>query len=130
VPRSLARWSLAGAPLILGADHPPDPRRPDPAGNRAVLAVDQDRAAADRVLDAGRDQVFAKIGPNGTWFIAIFNTGTASRRTFRMPLSQLGIDRPIRVTGLWTGRSAGTVSGTYPTNVAPGGVSLIAAAPA
>jgi hypothetical protein len=47
-----------------------------------------------------------------------------------MPLSQLGIDRPIRVTGLRTGRSAGTVSGTYTTNVGPGGVSLIAAAPA
>jgi hypothetical protein len=70
--------------------------------NRAVLAVDQDRTAADRVLEAGREQVFVKIGPNGTWFIRIFNTDTASRRTFRIRLSQLGIDRPIRVTDLWT----------------------------
>jgi len=84
----------------------------------------------DGVLEAGREPVFTKIGPNGTWFVGIFNTGTASRRTFRIPLSQLGIDSPIRVTDLWTGRSAGTVSGTYTTDVAPGGVTLIAAAPA
>jgi hypothetical protein len=30
--------------------------------NRAVLAVDQDRTTADRVLDAGREQVFTKLG--------------------------------------------------------------------
>jgi alpha-galactosidase len=127
----LALWSLAGAPLILGADlthlTPADRTLLE---NRAVLAVDQDRTAADRVLDAGREQIFTKIGPNGTWFIGIFNTGTASRRTFRISLSQLGIDSPIRVTDLWTGRSAGTVSGSYTTDVAPGGVTLIAAAPA
>lgn len=127
----LALWSLAGAPLILGTDlthlTPADRTLLE---NRAVLAVDQDRTAADRVLDAGREQVFTKIGPNGTWFIGIFNTGTASRRTFRISLSQLGIDSPIRVTDLWTGRSAGTVSGSYTTDVAPGGVTLIAAAPA
>ena len=87
-------------------------------------------AAADRVLVDGSEQVFTKLDPNGTWFIGIFNTGTASRQTFRVRLSQLGIDRPVRVTDLWTGRSAGTVSGTYTTAVAPGGVTLISAAPA
>jgi alpha-galactosidase len=99
-------------------------------GNRAVLAVDQDRTAADRVLDAGREQVFTKIGRTERGSSASFNIGTASRRTFCISLSQLGIDSPIRVTDLWTGRSAGTVSGTYSTDVAPGGVTLIAAAPA
>lgn len=127
----LALWSLAGAPLILGADlthlTPADRTLLE---NRAVLAVDQDRTAAGSVREAGSEQVFAKIEPNGTWFIGIFNTDTASWRTFRVPLSQLGIDRPVRVTDLWTGRSAGTVSGTYLTTVAPGGVTLISAAPA
>jgi hypothetical protein len=118
----LARWSLAGASLILGTDlthlTPADRTLLE---SRAVLAVDQDRTAADRVLDAGREPVFTKIRPNGTWFIGIFNTGTASRRTFRISLSPLGIDSPIRGTDPWTGRSAGTVSGTYTTDVAPAG---------
>jgi alpha-galactosidase len=127
----LALWSLAGAPLIIGADLTHlDPADRALLENRAVLAVDQDRTAADRVLVDGSEQVFAKFDPNGTWFIGIFNTGTASRQTFRVRLSQFGIDRPVRVTDLWTGRPAGTVSGSYTTTVAPGGVTLISASPA
>jgi hypothetical protein len=59
----LALWSLAGAPLILGADlthlTPADRTLLE---NRAVLAVDQDRTAADRVLDAGPDRSSPKLG--------------------------------------------------------------------
>jgi hypothetical protein len=126
----MALWSLAGAPLILGTDL----TRLTPAdqaivSNRAVIAVDQDGIAARRVIDSASVQVFAKRQPNGIWYIGVFNTGTSTRRTFRVPLAQLGLGSAISAADLWTGRSLGIVSGSYTATIAPGGVSLISARP-
>ncbi len=127
----MALWSLAGAPLILGTDL----TRLTPADqaileNRAVIAVDQDRIAARRVIDGAGEQVFVKRQPGGLWYAGVFNTGTSAPRTFRIPLAQLGIGGAVTITDLWTGRSLGVVNGSYTATVAPGGVSLISASPA
>jgi hypothetical protein len=128
----MALWSLAGSPLLLGTDL----TRLTPADlaileNRAVLAVDQDGIAARRVIDdsGAGEQVFVKRQPDGVWYIGVFNTGTVAPRTFRVPLARLGLGGEVRVTDLWTGRSLGTVSGSYAATIAPGGVSLISARP-
>jgi hypothetical protein len=128
---TMALWSLAGAPLILGSDL----THLDTADlailrNRAVIAVDQDGIAARRVVDRPGEQVFAKRQPDGLWYVGVFNTDTSSRRTFLVSLAQLGLGGRVRVTDLWTGRSLGVVSGRYTVTVAPGGVSLISARPA
>jgi alpha-galactosidase len=127
----MALWSLASAPLILGTDL----TRLNAADlalltNRAVIAVDQDGIAARRVIDHGSEQVFVKRQPDGTWYAGLFNTGTTARRTFRVSLAQLGMAGAVRATDVWTGRSLGTVRGSYSVTVAPGGVSLISARPA
>ena len=85
-----------------------------------------DPSVAEANYDCGRMDGINYAAPGAQQYLGIFNTGTASRQRFRVRLSQLGIDRPIRVTDLWTGRSAGT----YTTAVAPGGVTLISATPA
>jgi alpha-galactosidase len=126
----MSLWSLAGSPLILGTNL----TRLAPADlamleNRAVIAVDQDGIAARRVVHSGSEQVFVKRQPNGVWYIGVFNTDTSARRTFRVWLAQLGLILPVKVIDLWTGRSLGTADGSYTATIAPGGVSLISAAP-
>jgi len=127
----MALWSLAGSPLILGTDL----TRLTPADlaileNRAVIAVDQDGIAARRVIDGAGEQVFVKRQPGGVWYAGVFNTDTSAPRTFRVPLARLGIGGAARATDLWTGRSLGTVSGSYTVTIAPGGVSLLSVRPA
>jgi hypothetical protein len=126
----MSLWSLGGAPLILGADLT-HLAAVDKAmlENRAVIAADQDGIAARRVVHSGSEQVFAKRQPNGVWYIGVFNTDISARRTFRVRLAQLGLTHAVTATDLWTGRSLGTVSGSYTVTIAPGGVSLISAAP-
>ena len=92
-----------------------------------MIAVDQDGIAARRVISDGDEQVFVKRQPDGVWYAGVFNTDTSAPRTFRVPLARLGLSGAVRVTDLWTGRSLGTVRGSYTATVAPGGVSLIAA---
>jgi alpha-galactosidase len=124
----MALWSLAGAPLLLGTDL----THLDPADlvllkNRAVIAVDQDGTAAQRVINAGGEPVFVKRQSDGTWYVGVFNTGTSAARSFTVSLGRLGISGAVRVADLWTGRSPGVVRGSYTVTVAPGGVSLFSA---
>ena len=124
----LSLWSLASAPLILGADltalTPADTALLE---NRAVIRVDQDGIAARRVVDSGSEQVFAKRQSDGVWYIGVFNTDLAATQTFQISLAAFGLNRPIRATDLWTGRSLGVMTGSYTITVAPGAVSLISA---
>lgn len=124
----LSLWSLAGAPLILGTDLT-HLTSVDKAmlENRAVIAIDQDRIAARRLIDSGDEQVFVKRQPGGTWYIGIFNTDMSAAQTFRVQLAQLGLRHSVRAADVWTGRSVGLVGGSYSATIAPGGVSLIAA---
>jgi Alpha galactosidase A/Alpha galactosidase C-terminal beta sandwich domain len=126
----MSLWSLAGSPLILGTDLT-HLVRADRAmlEDRAVIAVDQDGIAARRVADSGSEQVFAKRQPDGIWYIGIFNTDTSSGRTFRVRLDQLGLPHAIKLTDLWTGQSLAIARGACTVTIAPGGVSLISAAP-
>ena len=126
----LSLWSLASAPLILGTDLTSlDSTDLGLLSNSSVIAVDQDGIPADRVIDSGSEQVFDKRQRSGAWYIGIFNTDTSASHTFSVSLPQLGLSGAASVTDLWSGASLGTVTGTFTTSVAPGGVTLISATP-
>jgi len=126
----MSLWSLASAPLILGTDLTHlDSTDLAMLENNAVIAVDQDAIPADLVISSGNEQVFDKRQQNGTWDIGVFNTDTSASRSFTVSLAQLGLSGSANVTNLWTGASLGTVSGTFTTTVAAGGVTLISATP-
>jgi alpha-galactosidase len=60
----------------------------------------------------------------------VFNTDTSASHSFTVSLAQLGLSGAVNVTNLWNGASLGSVTGTFTTTVAAGGVTLISAAPA
>ena len=127
----LSLWSLASAPLILGTDLTNlDSGDLALLENSAVTAVDQDGIPGDRVISSGIEQVFDKRQQNGTWDIGVFNTDTTASHSFSVSLAQLGLSGAVNVTNLWSGASLGSVTGTFTTTVAPGGVTLVSAAPA
>ena len=126
----LSLWSLASAPLILGTDLTSlDSADLALLEDSAVTAVDQDGIPAGRVIGSGSEQVFGKRQQNGTWDIGVFNTDTSASHTFSVSLAQLGLSGAANVTNLWSGASLGSVTGTFTTTVAAGGVTLISAVP-
>ena len=126
----MSLWSLASAPLLLGTDLTNlDATDLAMLENNAVIAVDQDAIPADQVISSGNEQVFDKRQANGSWDIGVFNTDSSASHSFSVPLAQLGLSGSVNATNLWTGASLGTVSGTFTTTVAAGGVTLISATP-
>ncbi len=119
-------WSMAGSPLILGTDMTSlDATDLAMLRNQAVISVDQDGAAARRVVDSGNGQVFSKRESNGDYVIALYNTSASATTTVSVPLSAVGISGSVTATNLWTGASTGTISGTYSVTLGPGAVQLI-----
>jgi Alpha galactosidase A/Alpha galactosidase C-terminal beta sandwich domain len=123
----ISLWALGAAPLILGIDlthlDPTDLQKY--LGNSAVLAVDQDAIAAKRVLDTGKQQVFAKREPNGDMIVGLFNTGgkaeevSVSASTVALPENKSGYS----LHDLWTGETKKMTS-TISAVVLPHGVVL------
>ena len=89
--------------------------------NAAVLAVDQDSIAAKRIVNAGNQQVFAKIEPNGDAIVGLFNTGEKAER-ISIQASAAGLPgnpRGYSLNSLWTGKTkktAGAISATVPSH--------------
>ena len=93
--------------------------------NTAVISVDQDGVAAERIVDSGNGQAFSKRESNGDYVIALYNTSATATTTVSVPLSAAGISGSVTATNLWTGASTGTISGTYSVTLGPGAVQLI-----
>jgi alpha-galactosidase len=126
----LSLWAMADSQLILGTDLTNlDATDEALLKNSAVIAVDQDTIPAARVVNSGNEQVFSKREADGSYYVAVFNTNTSSSQTFGVSLPALGLTGSATATDLWTGASLGTVSGTFTTTVAAGGVTLIHAVP-
>jgi len=123
---TMTLWSMADSPLILGTNLTDlDPTDLAMLENKAVISVDQDGVAAGRIVDSGNGQVFSKRESNGDYVIALYNTSATATTTVSVPLSAAGISGSVTATNLWTGASAGTLSGTYSVTLGPGAVQLI-----
>jgi hypothetical protein len=126
----LSLWAMAASPLLLGVDLTNlNATELGYLKNSAVIAVDQDGIDARRVVSNVNQQVFAKTEQNGDVILGLFNySGTASQ-TVTVSLAAAGISGSATATNLWTGGSAGTLSGSYSVTLGPGAVQLLKLVP-
>jgi alpha-galactosidase len=123
---TMTLWSMAGSNLVLGTDLTSlNSTELGYLKNSAVISVDQDGAAAGRIVDSGNGQVFSKRESDGDYVIALYNTSATATTTVSVPLSAAGISGSVTATNLWTGASVGAISGTYSVSLGPGAVQLI-----
>ncbi len=118
----LSLWALASAPLILGSDLSAnvsnaygshlglDPRDLALLTNAQVIAVDQDAIDASRISLHGATQVFAKVEPNGSGIVGLFDTdANLAAPSIRIATTTAAIGmssdpRGYWVSNLWTGQ--------------------------
>src|SRR5262249_41993393 len=123
-------WSMAAAPLLLGTDLTHlDATDKAMLTNDRVLGVDQDGAAARRIVASGSQQVFSKREASGAYVVALFNTGTAGNQTVTLNWSQVGFTGTGDVTDLWSGSHTGPVANAYSATLRPGETRLIRVVP-
>jgi len=125
----LTLWSMAASPLLLGTDLTNlDATDKGMLTNDRVLAVDQDGVAAKRIASSGNGQVFSKKESDGSYVVALFNTGTSGNLTVSVNWSTVGFSGSAAVTDLWSGATS-TVANSYSASLRPGETRLIRAVP-
>jgi alpha-galactosidase len=126
----MSLWSMAASPLVINADLTHlDPTDVSYLKNSAVIAVDQDAIDARRIVDSGNDQVFAKTEKNGDVILGLFNYSGTGSTTDTVSLASAGLSGSGTATNLWTGKSLGTVHGSYSVTLGPGAVQLLKIVP-
>jgi alpha-galactosidase len=127
----MSLWAMGAAPLVINADLTHlNPTDLSYLKNSAVIAVDQDAVDARRIVSSGNDQVFAKTEANGDIILGLFNYSGSASTTDTVSLSSAGLYGSGTATNLWTGKSAGTVSGSYSVTLGAGAVQLLKIVPA
>ena len=126
----LSLWAMGSSPLINGTDltH----LNSTDLGylkNTAVISVDQDAVDAKRIVNSGNDQVFAKTERGGDVIVGLFNYSGPATTTDTVNLASAGLSGSGTATNLWTGKSIGTVGGTYKVTLGPGAVELLRIVP-
>jgi hypothetical protein len=126
----MSLWAMAASPLVINADLTHlDSTVVGYLTNKAVIAVDQDAIDATRIVNDGNEQVYAKTESNGDVILGLFNYSGSDSTTDTVSLSSAGLNGSGTATSLWTGASAGTVSGSYSVTLSPGAVQLLRIVP-
>ena len=126
----MSLWAMAASPLVINADLTHlDPTDVSYLKNSAVIAVDQDSIDAERIVDSGNDQVYAKTEKNGDIILGLFNKSGSAETTDTVNLASAGLSGSGTATNLWTGASGGTVSGTYSVTLGAGAAQLLRIVP-
>jgi Alpha galactosidase A/Alpha galactosidase C-terminal beta sandwich domain/Carbohydrate binding module (family 35) len=126
----LSLWAMGAAPLLLGVDLTNlNSTELGYLENSAVIAVDQDGIDATRIVSNVNQQAFAKTEQNGDVILGLFNYSGSASQTVTVSLAAAGIGGSATATNLWTGASAGTLSGTYSVTLGPGAVQLLKLVP-
>ena len=126
----LSLWAMAASPLILGIDLTKlNSTELGYLKNTSVIAVDQDGIDARRIVSNVNQQAFAKTEQNGDVILGLFNYSGSASQTVTVSLAAAGIRGSATATNLWTGGSAGTLSGTYAVTLGPGAVQLLKLVP-
>jgi hypothetical protein len=123
-------WAMAGSPLLLGTDLTAlDSTDKTMLTNDRLIGVDQDGTAAARVVSSGVNQVWRKKEADGSYVVALFNTGTSGSSTASVDWTQVGFSGSAQVTDLWSGSDKGTIANSYSATLRPGETRLIRATP-
>lgn len=126
----LGLWAMAASPLLLGVDLTKlNSTEVADLKNAAVVAVDQDGIDARRVVSNVNQQAFAKTEQNGDVILGLFNYSGSANQTVTVSLAAAGITGRATATNLWTGASAGTLSGTYSVTLGAGASQLLKLVP-
>ena len=126
----LGLWAMAASPLLLGVDLTKlNSTEVADLKNAAVVAVDQDGIDARRVVSNVNQQAFAKTEQNGDVILGLFNYSGSASQTVTVSLAAAGITGSATATNLWTGASAGTLSGTYSVTLGAGASQLLKLVP-
>jgi alpha-galactosidase len=126
----LSLWAMAASPLILGVDLTSlNSTELGYLKNTSVIAVDQDGIDATRIVSNVNQQVFAKTEQNGDVILGLFNYNGSASQNVSVSLAAAGIRGKATATNLWTGASAGTLSGTYHATLGAGAVQLLKLVP-
>ena len=126
----LSLWAMASSPLIMGTDL--TNLNSTDLGylkNTAVIAVDQDAIDARRIVSNVNQQAFAKTESNGDVILGLFNYSGSASQTVTVSLAAAGVHGSATATNLWTGASAGTLSGTYSVTLGAGAAQLLKLVP-
>jgi alpha-galactosidase len=126
----LSLWAMAASPLLLGVDLTHlNATELGYLKNSSVIGVDQDGIDAGRVVSNVNQQAFAKTEQNGDVILGLFNYSGSASQTVTVSLAAAGIRGSATATNLWTGASAGTLSGTYSVTLGAGAVQLLKLVP-
>ncbi|WP_307846787.1 alpha-galactosidase D [Actinospica durhamensis] len=126
----LGLWAMAASPLLLGIDLTKlNSTELADLTNTAVVAVDQDGVDARRIVSNVNQQAFAKTEPNGDVILGLFNYNGSASQTVTVSLAAAGITGSATATNVWTGASAGTLSGTYSVTLGAGASQLLKLVP-
>ena len=123
-------WAMAAAPLLLGGDLTQlNSTELADLKNSNIVAVDQDGIDATRIVSNVNQQAYAKTEQNGDVILGLFNYNGSGSQTVTVSLAAAGITGSASATDLWTGASAGTLSGTYSVTLAAGATQILRLVP-
>lgn len=121
-------WSVMGAPLQLGDDLTVlDSFGVQLLTNDEVLAVDQS-GRPGRVVYEGTTPVYAQALCDGSYYVALFNTGE-SAAAVSVNWVDVGFTSAANVRDLWQHSDMGTYTGAYSATLNPHASSLIKVTP-
>ena len=119
-------WAMAASPLLLGVDLTQlNSTEVADLKNANIVAVDQDGIDARRIVSNVNQQAYAKTEQNGDVILGLFNYNGSGSQTVTVSLAAAGITGSATATNLWTGASAGTLSGTYSVTLAAGASEIL-----
>ena len=119
-------WAMAASPLLLGVDLTQlNSTEVADLRNANIVAVDQDGIDARRIVSNVNQQAYAKTEQNGDVILGLFNYNGSGSQTVTVSLAAAGITGSATATNLWTGASAGTLSGTYSVTLAAGASQIL-----
>ncbi len=118
----MSMWAILSAPLLIGSDITKWPQSlVDIAGNREVIAIDQDPAGRQGAVVAKTDttEVVVKSLANGDKAVALINR-SAKPVSVAVDRSQLGLGKgAMTLRDLWTHRNAPLKGNTIRVSLAP-----------
>jgi Alpha galactosidase A/Alpha galactosidase C-terminal beta sandwich domain len=122
-------WAIASSHFYMGSDL----TKLDDFGvqlltNDEVIAVNQSGVAGKRLYRTRESQVFYQKLPDGTYYVALFNTGT-KRRKVHIKWSDLDIHGSARIRDLWYHKELGTYDSGFTTRLASHASSLLKLSP-
>ena len=123
-------WAMAASPLLLGVDLTKlNSTELADLKNTNIVAVDQDGIDARRIVSNVNQQAYSKTEQNGDVILGLFNFNGSGSQTVTVSLAAAGINGSATATNLWTGASAGTLSGTFSVTLAAGASELLKLVP-